>query len=162
MSGFRLPLPIPEGFTQEPWNLNINDKLARTDLTKIVYDYIKANNLQDPTDKRIVLPDNNIKKLFKMKDGDKLTFFNFQRYMKNALRKKIYIEEGWDFFKREEYRNGYDREKSKEYRKNPYTDKKALEYAMIGYKISTNEVFRKVYIYNVIGYILGVDVCIDP
>lgn len=32
-----------------------------------------------------------------MKDGDKLTFFNFQRYMKNALRKKIYIEEGWDF-----------------------------------------------------------------
>ena len=92
MSGFRLPLPIPEGFTQEPWNLNINDKLARTDLTKIVYDYIKANNLQDPTDKRIVLPDNNIKKLFKMKDGDKLTFFNFQRYMKNALRKKYILK----------------------------------------------------------------------
>tara|TARA_B100000941_G_C28016327_1_gene307811 strand:- start:376 stop:516 length:141 start_codon:yes stop_codon:yes gene_type:complete len=37
-------------------------------------------------------------------------------------------------------------------------DERAIRYAMLGYKISENEVFRKIYIYHIIGYIFGVEV----
>jgi len=51
-------------------------------LTKMVYDYVKENTLQDPKDKRRIFPDQTIKKLFHLNDGDELHFNNFQTYMK--------------------------------------------------------------------------------
>lgn len=32
-------------------------EMARTEVTKKIWEYIKANNLQDPSDKRIIVPD---------------------------------------------------------------------------------------------------------
>lgn len=43
--------------------------LARTEVTKKVWDYIKANNLQDPKDKRRIIPDAALAKVFGSKES---------------------------------------------------------------------------------------------
>ena len=55
--------------------------MSRTEVTKQISVYIKKNNLQDNDDRRKVNPDANLIKLFKMKKGDILTYFNLQRYI---------------------------------------------------------------------------------
>lgn len=62
---------------------------ARTEVTRMLNEYIKKNNLQDSNDKRQIQPDAHLKKLMKMKDGDKLTYFNLQTYIKHHFIKTV-------------------------------------------------------------------------
>lgn len=55
--------------------------MARTEVTKQINTYIKANKLQDPKNGRIILPDAVLTKLLKISKGEELTFFNLQKYM---------------------------------------------------------------------------------
>jgi len=55
--------------------------MARTEVTKQINVYIKANKLQDPTNGRIIIPDDTLGKLLKINKDEQLTFFNLQRYM---------------------------------------------------------------------------------
>ena len=87
--GFTIPQPVPVGLTKEPWNFKINDKLARTEITKFLFDYAVDNNLQDPLDKRVIIPDNNFQKLFNLKKTDTITFFNIQKHISKLYLKKI-------------------------------------------------------------------------
>ena len=57
-------------------------ELARTEVTKKLNAYIKENNLYDPTNKRKILPNAALKKLLGSNDGDDVSYFNIQRYMK--------------------------------------------------------------------------------
>lgn len=41
----------------------------RTEVTKRIWDYIKANNLQDPKDKRTIRADAKLKRVFDGKDA---------------------------------------------------------------------------------------------
>lgn len=41
----------------------------RTEVTKRIWDYIKANNLQDPNDKRTIRADDKLRKVFNGKDS---------------------------------------------------------------------------------------------
>ena len=43
--------------------------LPRTEVTKKLWEYIKANNLQDPNDKRTIKPDEKLKKVLDGKDS---------------------------------------------------------------------------------------------
>lgn len=81
-SGFRANQSVPIEFTEQPWGADADAELPGTTLTKMVYDYVKEHKLQDPDDKRRIFPDDNIKKLFHLRDGDELHFNNFQTYMK--------------------------------------------------------------------------------
>jgi upstream activation factor subunit UAF30 len=81
-SGFNAKQPVPVEFCEQPWGCSADQELPRTMLTKMVYDYVKENSLQDPKDKRRIFPDKVIKKLFHLNDGDELHFNNFQTYMK--------------------------------------------------------------------------------
>lgn len=81
-SGFNAKQPVPVEFCEQPWGCTADQELPRTMLTKMVYDYVKENGLQDPKDKRRIFPDKTIKKLFHLNDGDELHFNNFQTYMK--------------------------------------------------------------------------------
>ena len=81
-SGFNAKQPVPVEFCEQPWGCTADQELPRTMLTKMVYDYVKENSLQDPKDKRRIFPDQTIKKLFHLNDGDELHFNNFQTYMK--------------------------------------------------------------------------------
>lgn len=81
-SGFNAAQPVPPEFCDQPWGCDADQELPRTMLTKMVYDYVKEENLQDPNDKRNIFPDETLKKLFHLKDTDELHFNNFQTYMK--------------------------------------------------------------------------------
>lgn len=81
-SGFNAKQPVPVEFCEQPWGCTSDQELPRTMLTKMVYDYVKENGLQDPKDKRRIFPDQIIKKLFHLNDTDELHFNNFQTYMK--------------------------------------------------------------------------------
>ena len=81
-SGFNAKQSVPIEFTKQPWGADPDAELPRTTLTKMVYDYVKENQLQDPEDKRRIFPDDNLKELFHLNDEDELHFNNFQTYMK--------------------------------------------------------------------------------
>lgn len=91
-SGFNKPTPVPEDvakmFDIEPGTL-----LARTVITKMIYQYIKDNGLQNVEDKRVIYPDSQIRKLFQLSKTDQLTFKNFQTHMKKLYPKKTIIPE---------------------------------------------------------------------
>lgn len=56
-------------------------KMARTEVTREIQQYIKINELQYKEDKRYIKPDEKLSTLFKLNDGDELTYFNLQRYI---------------------------------------------------------------------------------
>ena len=57
-------------------------EMARTEVTKFLTKYIKENNLQDPSNKRRILPDKKLGKLLNAGKGEEVTYFNLQKYMK--------------------------------------------------------------------------------
>lgn len=59
------------------------DPLPRTELTKKLWDYIKANNLQNPENKREILADAKLKAVF---DGkDKVSMFEMTKLVSNHV-----------------------------------------------------------------------------
>jgi chromatin remodeling complex protein RSC6 len=56
-------------------------EMARTEVTREINKYIRANNLQDKDNGRVILADSKLRKLLKLKKEDELTYFNLQRYM---------------------------------------------------------------------------------
>merc|ERR1712038_184824 len=52
--------------------------MARTEVVKGLWNYIKANNLQNPDDKREIILDDKMKTLFKV---DKFTMFTLNKYV---------------------------------------------------------------------------------
>lgn len=61
--------------------------MARTEVTRMINEYIKNNNLQNKDNKRHILPDAKLKKILNIGADDKLTYFNLQRYMKHHFTK---------------------------------------------------------------------------
>ena len=55
--------------------------LDRTEVTREVNAYIRAQKLQDKDNGRKINPDAKLLKLLKLKKGDELTYFNLQKYM---------------------------------------------------------------------------------
>lgn len=58
-------------------------EMARTEVSKEINQYIRANSLQDKDNGRIIIADAKLKKLLNLNDTDELTYFNLQRYMKH-------------------------------------------------------------------------------
>jgi len=61
--------------------------LTRAYLTTRLCTYIKKNNLQNPEDKRIILPDDNLKTLFAIEENDTqpLTYYNIQKRIQKHI-----------------------------------------------------------------------------
>lgn len=57
------------------------EKIARTEVTKYICNYIKENDLRKKENKRIINPDNKLKSLLGVNDTSEITYFNIQRYM---------------------------------------------------------------------------------
>lgn len=55
-----------------------NDKLPRSQVISKVWDYIKSNNLQNPENKREIMADDKLKKVF---GKDKVTMFEMNKYI---------------------------------------------------------------------------------
>ena len=58
-------------------------KLARGEVVKRVWDYIKSNKLQNPSDGREILADDKLKKVF---GKDKVTMFEMNKLLAQNLK----------------------------------------------------------------------------
>lgn len=61
------------------------DPLPRTEVTKRIWDYIRANNLQDPKDKRTIKADAKLKPIFDGKDS--VSMFELTKLVNSHLKK---------------------------------------------------------------------------
>ncbi len=80
-SGFAKPTKLSEELCAF-LGIAAGTELPRTEVTRQLNAYIKENGLQNPADKRTILPDAKLKKLLSAKDTDKVTYFNLQTFMK--------------------------------------------------------------------------------
>jgi chromatin remodeling complex protein RSC6 len=62
--------------------------VARTEVTREINSYIREHNLQDPKNRRHILPDAKLKKLLALKATDELTYFNLQRFISHHFQKQ--------------------------------------------------------------------------
>jgi upstream activation factor subunit UAF30 len=61
------------------------DPLPRTEIIKKMWEYIRANNLQDQKNKRMINADDNLKPIF---DGNKqASMFELAKYINNHVKK---------------------------------------------------------------------------
>jgi upstream activation factor subunit UAF30 len=80
--GFAMPTTVSETlclFMEQP----INTKISRTSATKFLMDYIKTNNLIDPNNKKVIIPDNRLWELIgdDARHEEPLDRFNIQKYL---------------------------------------------------------------------------------
>ena len=68
-------------------NRERGSELARTEVTREINTYIRANKLQDPTNGRKILADEKLKKLLALTSTDELTYFNLQKFMSPHFQK---------------------------------------------------------------------------
>ena len=59
----------------------VGTQMARTEVTREINAYIRANKLQDPQNGRKINADTKLTSLLKLSPGDELTYFNLQKYM---------------------------------------------------------------------------------
>ena len=62
-------------------------EMARTEVTREINAYIRANSLQDKTNGRKINADSKLSSLLKLKADEELTYFNLQRYMSPHFQK---------------------------------------------------------------------------
>ena len=87
-SGFVKPTLIsPElaSFLEKP----TGSEMARTEVTRDINKYIRANNLQDKANGRKINPDAKLAALLKIGKTDELTYFNLQKYMSPHFAKSV-------------------------------------------------------------------------
>jgi chromatin remodeling complex protein RSC6 len=82
-SGFNKPCPVPAEII-ELLKLDPSAEKSRTEITKLIYGYIKEHNLQDPNDKRNINPDTELQKLFKLDKKEQISFYNIQTHIKKV------------------------------------------------------------------------------
>jgi chromatin remodeling complex protein RSC6 len=80
-SGFNKPCTVPEQIVRL-LGLEAGVELPRTQITKLIYGYIKDNGLQDPKDKRTINPDKKLQKLFSLASEEQISFYNIQTHIK--------------------------------------------------------------------------------
>jgi chromatin remodeling complex protein RSC6 len=87
-SGFAKPTIVSKELC-EFLNKSEGTQIARTDVTRALIDYITKNNLQNNTNKQIIVPDDKLKVLLGIKDNEpSLSYFTLQKYMNKHFIKK--------------------------------------------------------------------------
>jgi chromatin remodeling complex protein RSC6 len=80
-SGFAKPTVISDELC-DFLGMTHGTEMARTEVTKQLTKYIKSNELQDESNRRRIIPDKKLKKLLNVGEGQEVTYFNLQKYMK--------------------------------------------------------------------------------
>jgi len=86
-SGFAKPTKLSDDLCAF-LGVSAGSQMARTEVTRVINEYIKKNSLQDTTDKRTIVPDSKLLSILKLGEGDKLTYFNLQTYIKHHFQKE--------------------------------------------------------------------------
>lgn len=84
-SGFAKPTKLSDELCSF-LGVSSGTEMSRTDVTRVLNQYIKTNNLQDTKDKRTIVPDDKLKSILDSTDG-KLTYFTLQKHIKHHFLK---------------------------------------------------------------------------
>jgi len=87
-SGFLKPVKVTDEMSNfAGWNAG--ELHSRVDVTKFICNYVKENDLQNPADRRKIVPDTKLKKLFGLKANDKepIPYFQIQKLLKGHFPK---------------------------------------------------------------------------
>tara|TARA_B100000989_G_C19512612_1_gene459916 strand:- start:851 stop:1513 length:663 start_codon:yes stop_codon:yes gene_type:complete len=82
VSGFMKPVSVSKEICSfAGWNPT--ELHSRVDVTKFICDYIRTNDLQNPSDRRQIRPDKKLRTLLKLKESEKepLTYYSLQKYI---------------------------------------------------------------------------------
>lgn len=87
-SGFAKPAIVSDDMC-EFIGVEKGTQMARTVVTKVINEYIKKNELQDPSDKRRIILDDKLSKIITLSPDDRLTYFNLQSYIKQHFNQHL-------------------------------------------------------------------------
>lgn len=80
-SGFKKPMRLSDEMINfAGWDKN--EYKSRIDVTRFICQYIKENNLQNPEDKRKIIPNDRLKKLLDYNSEEPLRYGSIQTYLK--------------------------------------------------------------------------------
>lgn len=79
-SGFAKPSKVTKELCAF-MNKTEGTEIARTEVTRALVAYIKENKLENTTNSKIIAPDEKLKVLLGIEDGQELNYFNIQKYM---------------------------------------------------------------------------------
>jgi chromatin remodeling complex protein RSC6 len=79
-SGFAKPSKVTNELC-EFMNKKEGEEIARTEVTKALCSYIKEHKLENKDNSKIIYPDNKLKTLLGIEEGQELTYFTIQKYM---------------------------------------------------------------------------------
>lgn len=85
-------LPKEVQIKKKSGNINtikVSNKMKRPDITALLYEYCNQKNLKLESDRRVIKPDKNLRKLFgdALDENENLTFTNFQTKLKYVMDK---------------------------------------------------------------------------
>jgi chromatin remodeling complex protein RSC6 len=84
-SGFMKPIKVSEQM-RVFLGLDHDEVTRRLDITKKLCEYIKVNNLQNPQDRRNIIPDETLKTLLNINDPkEQLTYYSIQQKLKDHV-----------------------------------------------------------------------------
>ena len=90
-SGFVKPTLISPELAQF-LGKTVGTEMARTEVSREINAYIRAQGLQDKANGRKINPDSSLTKLLNLQSEDELTYFNLQKYMKHHFIKTVVPE----------------------------------------------------------------------
>lgn len=80
-SGFNKPIKVSD-VLQEFLGLATDEMISRVEATRRITAYVKKNNLQDPSNGRVIKPDDKLEGVLKAQ-GSEVTWFNLQKLLKD-------------------------------------------------------------------------------
>lgn len=90
-SGFSIPVKVTNELA-DFLKIESGALICRRDVTKGINSYIKENELYDTNDKRVIKPNETLIKLLNVGDGDTVSYFNLQKYIKHHFIKDVPIQ----------------------------------------------------------------------
>ncbi len=88
LSGFEKPTLISDELASF-FGKDKDTRMARTEVSKLIHEYVKTNNLQKEDNRRVIKPDSKLQKLLVIDTAkEELTYFNLQKYLKKHFRKE--------------------------------------------------------------------------
>lgn len=87
-SGFMKPVKISPDLAKFI-NVSVDDPITRVLITKKICEYIKEKDLQNPDDRREIIPDESLRKIFNLVENEepRLTYYSIQKKIQTHIRK---------------------------------------------------------------------------
>lgn len=91
LNGFAKPVPVSDELCKF-FGLPIGSELARIDITRKIVAYIREHNLNRPDNKRMIVPDVPLRKLFQLADGEEISYFSIQKHITKVVKPKAAVK----------------------------------------------------------------------